>query len=293
MLFLSHTLSIYKDLSLAPCPITTVFGDVLFALLAKAFLAGCKARRKGAFMERIDVVNDGLKLIQKTEGLTFGTDALLLAAFISKKYNIGAELGAGSGIISLLLLSRSKLSRTYAVEVQEEYAELTARNAELNGLAERLLSVRADLRDFKCPEALDLVYTNPPYMKTASGKACTLDKKNTARHEICGDIGDFCRAARDMLKYGGDFAAVYRPDRLCDLLYSMREAGIEPKRATFVYASPKKEPSMVLVLGRLGGKSGMICTPPLIIYKDTTHGEYSEDMKYIMEKGSFPEAFQR
>ena len=244
-------------------------------------------------MERIDVVNDGLKLIQKTEGLTFGTDALLLAAFIGKKYECGAELGSGSGIVSMLLLSRDKVKEIWAVEVQEEYAELTRRNAELNGLSARLHPVLADAREFGCERELDLVFTNPPYMKADSGKACGLDKKNVARHEICGDIGDFCRSAKRLLKHGGDFAAVYRPDRLCDLLCAMRDAGIEPKRATFVYATPKKEPSMVLVLGKKGGRSGMICTPPLIIYGDSSHKEYTDDMKYIMENGSFPEGFGR
>ena len=119
-------------------------------------------------MERIDVVNDGLKLIQKTEGLTFGTDALLLAAFIGKKYECGAELGSGSGIISMLLLSREKVKEVWAVEVQEEYAELTHRNAELNGLSGRLHPVLADARECGCERELDLVFTNPPYMKADS-----------------------------------------------------------------------------------------------------------------------------
>ena len=43
--------------------------------------------------ERIDYVNDSLSLIQKTDGLTFGTDALLLAGFICGKYATAAELG--------------------------------------------------------------------------------------------------------------------------------------------------------------------------------------------------------
>ena len=244
-------------------------------------------------MERIDVVNDDLKLIQNTEGLTFGTDALLLAAFISKKYNIGIELGSGSGIISMLLLSRRKLSEAYAVEVQPEYADLTRRNAELNGLSDDLHCVLADAREYRCDREAELVFTNPPYMKTDSGKSCEEDKKNIARHEVNGDIGDFCKSAKRLLKFGGDLAVVYRPDRLTDLLFEMRKAGIEPKKATFVYASAKKEPSMVLVLGKSGGKGGMICTPPLIIYKDASHREYSDDMNYIMENGSFPEAFGR
>ena len=43
--------------------------------------------------ERLDEVNDSLSLIQKTDGLTFGTDALLLAGYVSGKYKLGCELG--------------------------------------------------------------------------------------------------------------------------------------------------------------------------------------------------------
>jgi DNA-binding LacI/PurR family transcriptional regulator len=70
-----------------------------------------------------------LSLIQKTDGLTFGTDALLLASYVSGKYDLGCEFGGGTGIISLLLVSRQKLSKAFAIEVQEEYAELIKRNA--------------------------------------------------------------------------------------------------------------------------------------------------------------------
>ena len=244
-------------------------------------------------MERCDYVNDSLKLIQKTEGLTFGTDALLLAGYINGKYKCGAELGAGSGIISMLLLTRDKLARCTALEVQPEYAELTRRNAELNGLADRLTSVCSDIREFRTDGTLDLVFTNPPYMKSTSGKMCVTDAKSIARHEIHGDIGDFCRSAKRMLKFGGTFAVVYRPDRLCDLIFEMRSAGIEPKRMTMVHADCHSEPSMVLVEGRMGGRSGMLVTPPLLIYRDGEHREYTDEMNYIMEKASFPDNFKR
>jgi tRNA1Val (adenine37-N6)-methyltransferase len=113
-------------------------------------------------MERRDFVNESLTLIQKTDGLTFGTDALLLAAYISGKFDLGCELGSGSGIISLLLLAREKLARTVCLEVQSEYAELTELNARENGLSQRLTSVNADLRDYKSDVEFDIVYTNPP-----------------------------------------------------------------------------------------------------------------------------------
>ncbi len=243
--------------------------------------------------ERIDYVNDSLSLIQKTDGLTFGTDALLLAGYVNGKYGFGAELGSGSGIISMLLLKREKLLCAEAVEIQPEYAELTKRNAEMNGLSERLFSVCSDIRDYRSPRECDIVYTNPPYMKATSGRENRLSAKNIARHEICGDISDFSRAGARLLKFGGIFAAVYRPDRLCDLIFSMRESSLEPKRATFVHANLVSEPSMVLIEAKKGAKSSMLITRPLIIYEDKSHTRYTEDMEYIMENGSFPSDFKR
>jgi tRNA1(Val) A37 N6-methylase TrmN6 len=244
-------------------------------------------------MERCDHVNDALKLIQNTEGLTFGTDALLLAGYINTRQKRGCELGGGSGIISMLLLTRDKLARAVALEVQEEYASLTAKNAEINGLNERLSSICTDLRDYICESEFDLIYSNPPYMKSDSGKANDNDKKNIARHEIHGGIYDFCAAAKRLLKFGGTFAVVYRPDRLIDLINSMRACDVEPKRMTFVHADTKKESSMVLIEAKRGGRGGMMLTPPLIIYSDGEHKEYSEDMKYIMENGSFSPKYKR
>ena len=80
-------------------------------------------------MERCDCVNDSLSLIQESEGLTFGTDALLLAGYVNGKYKNGCEFGSGSGIISMLLTTRGKAEKCTAIEVQEEYARLEQRLA--------------------------------------------------------------------------------------------------------------------------------------------------------------------
>lgn len=242
--------------------------------------------------ERIDEVNDSLRLIQKSGGLTFGTDALLLAGYSEERGAIGLELGSGSGIISMLMLTREKLKRADALEVQEEYALLTKRNAELNSLSS-LSAVLCDVRDFKPEHSYDTVFTNPPYMTVASGKANALSRKNVARHEVMGTVRDFVACAARCLKYGGSFLSVYRPDRLSDILAAMREYSIEPKRMTFVHADTESVSSMVLIEGRLGGGVGLKLTAPLIIYADGEHKVYTSDMDYIMENGSFPQKYNR
>ena len=241
--------------------------------------------------ERLDYVNDDIELIQNTDGLTFGTDALLLAGYVSGKYSDGIELGGGTGIISMLLAARGKVKKIDCLEIQAEYAELIGRNAEHNGFKEVIRAVCADVREYRPEKECELVFSNPPYMKTTSGKSNLDSKKNIARHEVAGSIYDFCTSGARMLKYGGTFAVVYRPDRLVDLISAMRGAGLEPKRMTFVHANEKSEPSMVLIEAKKGGKCSLKVTKPLIIYKNTDNKEYSDDMNYIMDNGSFPKEY--
>lgn len=242
--------------------------------------------------ERLDFVNDDIELIQNTDGLTFGTDALLLAGYINGRFKSATELGGGTGIISMLLLTRGKAEAVDCLEIQEEFADLIDRNAAHNGLSDRLNAICTDIRDHRPIKECELVFSNPPYMKTTSGKSNLDDKKNIARHEVAGSIYDFCASGSRMLKYGGAFAVVYRPDRLIDLIDAMRRSSLEPKRMTYVHANSNTEPSMVLIEAKKGGKYGLKLTKPLIIYKDKTNKEYSDDMNYIMNTGSFPKEYK-
>ena len=241
--------------------------------------------------ERLDTVNENLTLIQKKDGLTFGTDAFLLASFIknapSKK---AAELGSGTGIISLLLAEKNKFSKIFAIEIQKDFATLTERNANLNKLDNKIITVNADVNDVKALDIggeLDAVFSNPPYMKTDSGKRNNSDAKYIARHEVCGDINTFCAAAFRLLKHGGKFYVVWRPDRLCDLFFALRANRLEPKIITFVHADTKSEPSIVLVSAIKGGSSGSKGTSPLFLYEDSSHQKMSVEAAKIYDTMSF------
>ena len=222
--------------------------------------------------ERIDTVNEDLRLIRKENGLTFGTDAYLLAAYIRPQKSAHAvELGGGTGIISLLLLAKNKVKSITAVEIQEPFANLIGRNAAINGLGERLTPLCRDLRDLRACDIggeVPLVFSNPPYMTVDSGKRNLHDEKYIARHEVHGGISDFCATASKLLKYGGRYVCVWRPDRLTALLNGMREFGLEPKRMTFVHADRQSEACAVLVDAQKGASPSLKLTPPLILYTD-------------------------
>ena len=238
--------------------------------------------------ERLDYVNEKITLIQKKNGLTFGTDAFLLAAFIKENKNArAAELGCGTGIISLLCAARQKLGIIYAFEVQESFFDITERNVNSNNFSDTVVPRLADIRDIKSCDTdgeLDVVFANPPYMKTTSGKRNEADEKFIARHEVMGTIDDFCACANRLLKHGGKFYAVWRPDRLIDLIASMRGHNLEPKLMTFVHSDSESEPSMVLVCATKGGKSSIKVTAPLMMYDSCASGTKARVMSQKAQK---------
>ncbi len=222
--------------------------------------------------ERLDTVNDDIRLISKRQGLTYGTDAFLLAAFIRPEPNARAvELGGGTGIISLLLAGRGKADRVLSVELQPAFASLIERNAALNGLSDRVRTLCRDVRDLTPADTdgeVDLVFSNPPYMRVDAGRRNERDEKYMARHEVAGTIADFCAAAARVLRYGGRFATVWRPDRLPELMYALHGAGLESKRMTLVCADADTEPCMVLTEAVKGGSPvGLRTGAPLLLYE--------------------------
>lgn len=241
--------------------------------------------------ETLTSVNENIKLIQKKNGLTFGTDAFLLASFIKAQKNaIAVELGGGTGIISLLCASREKLAKIYCLEIQKDFADIIDRNAQLNSLDNKVSSLCADVRDIRSTDLgfeVDVVFSNPPYMKADSGKRNESDEKYIARHEVCGDIGDFCACAKRLLKHGGFFYCVWRPDRLTDLICAMRENSLEPKEICFVHANTKSAPSMVLIKAKKGASSGAIVCEPLFLNKDDDPKMLTERAKKIYEECNF------
>lgn len=241
--------------------------------------------------EKIEQVNENIRLISKRDGLTFGTDAYLLAAYIKKSAtSLAIDLGGGTGILSMLLVARQKIKKAVCVEIQKDFAELIARNTALNGMEESITALHCDIRELPnktiLAETADIVLSNPPYMKISSGKPNQSSAKFIARHEVCGDIGDFCRVACSLLKYGGSFYCVYRPDRLVDLFDAMRKNTLEPKRMTLVAATPNTAPSMVLIEAKKGASPSLLHTRTLFL----SHADgktQTQDAKHIYDTCSF------
>lgn len=228
----------------------------------------------------VNTVNYGLKIAELSGGIKFGTDSLLLSHFCPSAAEC-ADLGAGSGIIGLLLLASGKVKSVKGVEIRPEYARLAEENAQNNGYGDVYSCVCADVcsvRGVMDAGAYGLCVSNPPYIPAGSGIENPKGLKHAAFHETTADINAFCAAASYLLKYGGRFCCVYRPEYTARLITAAQSNALALKRMRFVHPDISSPPSLVLVELLKGGKSGASVMRPLVIYTDATHKEYTKEM---------------
>ena len=78
-----------------------------------------------------------------------------------------ADIGTGSGAILIALLANAATATGLAIDICDDALRTTWANAVRNGVASRLLPVRASYAEALAPGAFDLVVSNPPYIATA------------------------------------------------------------------------------------------------------------------------------
>lgn len=232
--------------------------------------------------ERLDDLElSNLMILQDPGRFCFGMDAVLLSGFVKGADDANIlDMGTGTGIIPLLLSAKTKARHLTGLEIQPESADMARRSVQLNRLEERIDIVTGDIKEATSlfeAASFDIVTCNPPYMIADHGIANPKSALAIARHEVCANLNDICFAAMKMVKPGGSFYMVHRPFRLAEIIRTLSEYKLEPKRMRLVYPYADREPNMVLIQAVRGGKPRMDVEAPLIVYDSP--GEYSAEMK--------------
>ena len=219
--------------------------------------------------ERLDDLQlASLFILQKKDGFCFGLDAVALADFACvRPHDRVADLGAGTGIISLLLWGREKTAVFDAVEIQADMADMAERSAAGNGLSSVLTVHCLDIKACAgiLPKgAYSLVVSNPPYEPAAEGTpSAQMALRMALREEACA-FSDVARCASALLRFGGRFAFCLPASRLCEAIETLKSVHLTPKRLRFVHGKAEKPAYLLLMEAVLGAKPGMAVLPPLI-----------------------------
>jgi len=221
------------------------------------------------------------KILQKREGFHFSTDPILLANFIEISKNIKiADLGTGSAIMPLLLADNENIDEIYGFEIQEEIADMATRTIELNDLESKIKIYNIDINEIEATKnKVDLIITNPPYMKLEDGKISSNLEKAISRHEVKLKLSQLIKKASEMLNKKGSFNIIFRTERLEELLEILKINKLYTKRIRFIYSKKGKTSKLFMLEAKKNIKNTLQIEETLYIYNQN-NSYTNEVLKY-------------
>jgi len=237
--------------------------------------------------ETVDSICRGaVTLAQPRVGYRFNIDSVLLADFARQVAprpggGLAVDLGAGCGVVGLLLARWWDSCRVLLVELQQELARLAEANVVRNDLAGRVRVVQADLRrrDSWCREPARVVVSNPPFFKRGRGRVSSNPQVALAKHEVTCCLAELVAAAAGALARDGGLALVHASDRAEEIDRALRDLGLSLRVRRGVIPLPSRPESRIL-LWATREPGGVDELPPLVV--ESSPGRYTEELAAIL-----------
>lgn len=180
---------------------------------------------------------------QERCAMKIGTDGVLLGAWTPLINNPNAilDIGAGTGILSLMLAQRSNAAQIDAIEIDEDAYEQCVENFEASPWGDTLFCFHAGLDEFvDDPEdQYDLIISNPPFF--AEDFKTDDSQRDMARFQDALPFEELIEAAALLLSENGIFSVII-PYKEEERFVSMcKELDLFPIQITRVKGTPTSD----------------------------------------------------
>lgn len=205
----------------------------------------------------MEILHNGFTLDIPEGAFPLSTDSILLCDFAKLPQNARVlDLGSGCATLGTLLCAIDKNCHVTGLEMDPLSHKAAVENIQRNGLHSRMNSICADLRAI--PSSLgvgsfDYCLSNPPYYTGGPASHAV----PLARRDNCCSLDALLASAEKMLKFGGDFALVHKPERLAEICATAAKYKLEPKRLRLIRHRPNEDISLILISCRKGGRPGL------------------------------------
>lgn len=175
--------------------------------------------------------------------MKIGTDGVLLGAWCPIDNNPYAvlDIGAGTGILSLMLAQRSNAEQIDALEIDEEAYEQCVENFEASPWGDRLFCFHAGLDEFidEPEDEYDIIISNPPFY--SENFKTDNSQRDLARFQDAMPFEDLVAAADLLLSENGIFAVIIpfkEEEKFIDLCAEAELFPVKVTRVKGTYNTP-------------------------------------------------------
>ena len=185
-------------------------------------------------------------VIQKVCPLKVGTDSMLLGSFIATESKTNAlDLGAGTGVLSLMIAQKNPKIVIDAVEIDAAVAKECLLNFQNSKWSSNLDCIIADYFEHQFSKKYDLICSNPPYH--FEDTLSINEGLNRSKHSIISDYSKFFQLLSQLLAENGDFWMIIPFSTAQKVINLALEQGLFQKEFICIYSKTSKKNIRVIL----------------------------------------------
>ena len=221
-------------------------------------------------------------LYQPDSGYCYNSDSLLLYDFINSFHPKGRvlDVGAGCGIVGLLVARDNKKVALEAVEKQEVFIHFSKTNAKVNSIPYKLYE--CDFLDLDEGNKYDYIISNPPFYPAGVQKSEN-EMLFNARYNVNLPLDKFFKKVSRLLRPRSHFIFCYDATQFGFVCAELERVKMKIVDVQFVHPKIDRKASLVLIHARNGSKSMVNVLPPFINFEGD---EPSQKIQEIYKKAN-------
>jgi tRNA1(Val) A37 N6-methylase TrmN6 len=173
------------------------------------------------------------------------------------------DVGAGSGVLGLLVARDHPRVTLEAVEMQAEFVQYASKNAEVNHIDYQIS--HTDFRAFESPYLYDYIISNPPFYHEGASRSEDA-MIATARSNTSLPLKDFFTKVSKLLAPKGHFVFCYDPQQFGLICAALQKVNMRVVDVQFVHPKIDRKASLVMLHVRKNSKSLMKVWAPFFAF---------------------------
>ncbi len=216
-------------------------------------------------------------LYQPNEGYCYNSDSIFLYDFINSFHPKGRvlDVGAGCGVVGLLVARDNKKIALEAVEKQDIFVEYATINARVNKIDYKIY--KCDFLELDEEVKYDYIISNPPFYHDGASRSEN-EMLFHARYNVHLPLKDFFKKISKLLKPNSHFIFCYDPSQFGLICAELERVKLRVVDVQFVHPKIDKKASLVMLHVRNGSKSLMNVWPPFVSFDGDAFSVHAQNI---------------